>query len=234
MRKRWLLALAAAAGVLADWLEGAGRDVALDDVAHERREPLEQVVPAARLLGQQAECCIPETHPSIVELTCHYWNVDGRNRRAAAQYFTLDMSAMDCHSCGMTDVTTDSANLPSAGQFFEVGNYAPVPDEITEHNLPIEGAIPPEIDGWYLRNGPNPRFASSGLHHWFDGDGMVHALRVEEHHRRDREVRRGHRGRDVFLDLHRSPESALTGPVGPTAYLVAQSAQHRGQVGRYQ
>ena len=44
----------------------------------------------------------------------------------------------------MTDVTTDSANLPSAGQFFEVGNYAPVPDEITEHNLPIEGAIPPE------------------------------------------------------------------------------------------
>ena len=35
-----------------------------------------------------------------------------------------------------------------------MGNYAPVPDEITEHNLPIEGAIPPEIDGWYLRNGP--------------------------------------------------------------------------------
>lgn len=75
----------------------------------------------------------------------------------------------------MTDVTTDSANLPSAGQFFEVGNYAPVPDEITEHNLPIEGAIPPEIDGWYLRNGPNPR---KPVGHWFAGDGMIHGVRI--------------------------------------------------------
>ena len=75
----------------------------------------------------------------------------------------------------MTDVTTDSANLPSAGQFFEVGNYAPVPDEITEHNLPIEGAIPPEIDGWYLRNGPNPR---KPVGHWFAGDGMIHGVEV--------------------------------------------------------
>lgn len=76
----------------------------------------------------------------------------------------------------MTDVTSDSANLPSTGQFFELGNYAPVPDELTEFDLPVEGAIPPEIDGWYLRNGPNP---SKPVAHWFTGDGMIHGVRIE-------------------------------------------------------
>ncbi len=56
----------------------------------------------------------------------------------------------------MTDTTTDSANLPAEGQFFQRGNYAPVPDELTETHLIVEGAIPPDLDGWYLRNGPQP------------------------------------------------------------------------------
>ena len=76
----------------------------------------------------------------------------------------------------MTDVTADSTNLPTTGQFFEHGNYAPVPDELTEYDLPVEGAIPPEIDGWYLRNGPNPR---QPVAHWFAGDGMIHGVRIE-------------------------------------------------------
>jgi len=37
-----------------------------------------------------------------------------------------------------------------------VGNFAPVKDELTVTDLPVEGAIPPEINGRYLRNGPNP------------------------------------------------------------------------------
>ncbi len=76
----------------------------------------------------------------------------------------------------MTDTTTDSANLPAEGQFFQRGNYAPVPDELTETHLIVEGAIPPELDGWYLRNGPNPREANN---HWFTGDGMIHGVRIE-------------------------------------------------------
>jgi len=40
----------------------------------------------------------------------------------------------------------------------------------------VEGAIPPELDGWYLRNGPNPRQATG---HWFTGDGMIHGVRIE-------------------------------------------------------
>ena len=62
------------------------------------------------------------------------------------------------------------------------GSYAPIDDERRcEHEeLEILGELPRELNGSYLRNGPNPRFPSSGLHHWFDGDGMVHALRLED------------------------------------------------------
>jgi carotenoid cleavage dioxygenase len=41
----------------------------------------------------------------------------------------------------------------------------------------IEGAIPPELDGVYLRNTENPVMGSIGRYHPFDGDGMVHAIR---------------------------------------------------------
>lgn len=72
-------------------------------------------------------------------------------------------------------MTTASA-LPETGDFFRRGNYAPVADELTEYDLPVRGTIPPELDGWYLRNGPNPRAATG---HWFAGDGMIHGVRIE-------------------------------------------------------
>jgi carotenoid cleavage dioxygenase len=75
-----------------------------------------------------------------------------------------------------TQPSTDRGNLPAEGQFFRTGNYAPVADELTEFDLQVEGAIPPELDGWYLRNGPNPRQATA---HWFTGDGMIHGVRIE-------------------------------------------------------
>ena len=59
---------------------------------------------------------------------------------------------------------------------FRAGNYAPVHDELTEFDLPVEGSIPAELNGWYLRNGPNPR---TGGGHWCVGDGMVHGIRLE-------------------------------------------------------
>ena len=74
----------------------------------------------------------------------------------------------------MTD--TEQRDLPGGGDFFRVGNYAPVADELTEFDLPVVGAIPPELQGWYLRNGPNPRGETG---HWFTGDGMIHGVRIE-------------------------------------------------------
>lgn len=72
--------------------------------------------------------------------------------------------------------TSDQSTLFGTGAFHLRGNYAPVADELTEYDLPVYGAIPPEIDGWYLRNGPNPRQATA---HWFTGDGMIHGVRIE-------------------------------------------------------
>ncbi|MGW5719231.1 carotenoid oxygenase family protein [Amycolatopsis sp. NPDC003865] len=60
--------------------------------------------------------------------------------------------------------------------FHLTGAYAPVHDELTTFDLPVTGALPPELTGWYLRNGPNPRGDSK---HWFTGDGMVHGVRLE-------------------------------------------------------
>jgi carotenoid cleavage dioxygenase-like enzyme len=73
----------------------------------------------------------------------------------------------------MTDTTS---TLFGTGEFFQRDNYAPVTDELTEVDLPVDGAIPAELDGWYLRNGPNPRQATA---HWFTGDGMIHGVRIE-------------------------------------------------------
>jgi carotenoid cleavage dioxygenase-like enzyme len=58
------------------------------------------------------------------------------------------------------------------------GNYAPVMEEVTEFDLPIEGSIPPELCGLYARNGANPRQGHAG--HWFLGDGMVHGVSMKE------------------------------------------------------
>ena len=76
----------------------------------------------------------------------------------------------------MTAPLQTTSTLFGTGEFFQRGNYAPVADELTEFDLPVEGAIPAELDGWYLRNGPNPRQATA---HWFTGDGMIHGVRLE-------------------------------------------------------
>ncbi|SIR99086.1 carotenoid oxygenase family protein [Williamsia sterculiae] len=64
----------------------------------------------------------------------------------------------------------------SQNEFYLQGNYAPVSDERAAFDLPVSGDIPPELDGHYLRNGPNPRRPED---HWFAGDGMVHGVHLE-------------------------------------------------------
>ena len=59
-------------------------------------------------------------------------------------------------------------------------NFAPV-DELppTECEI-IEGSLPPCLDGAYIRNGPNPQFFPKGPYHLFDGDGMLHSIRISQ------------------------------------------------------
>jgi carotenoid cleavage dioxygenase-like enzyme len=75
----------------------------------------------------------------------------------------------------------DLATALETGQNpYLVGPYAPVVDEVTLSDLEVVGEIPGDLDGVYVRNGPNPQFEPRGRYHWFDGDGMVHAVRFAE------------------------------------------------------
>jgi len=60
------------------------------------------------------------------------------------------------------------------------GIYAPTGHETTAEELPVEGEIPRDLFGAYVRNGPNSVFEPSNLYHWFDGDGVVHAVHFRD------------------------------------------------------
>jgi carotenoid cleavage oxygenase len=60
------------------------------------------------------------------------------------------------------------------------GNFAPVSEESTIASLSVTGEVPVELDGRYLRNGPNPITADPATYHWFLGSGMVHGVRLRD------------------------------------------------------
>ena len=59
------------------------------------------------------------------------------------------------------------------------GNFAPVDEELVVQDLPVEGAIPAQLNGSLFRDGPNPIAPGPG-HHWFLGDGMVHSITIRD------------------------------------------------------
>jgi carotenoid cleavage dioxygenase-like enzyme len=68
-------------------------------------------------------------------------------------------------------------NQPVEKPFYLVENFAPVFEEKTVDTLEVIGAIPPALNGRFLRNGPNPQTGWSD--HWFLGNGMIHGIELE-------------------------------------------------------
>ena len=63
---------------------------------------------------------------------------------------------------------------------FLKGNFAPVLEELDLVDLAIEGKVPQDLLGVYMRNGPNPAFFPFSYTYPFDGDGMLHAVYLKE------------------------------------------------------
>lgn len=59
------------------------------------------------------------------------------------------------------------------------GNNAPIDREDCYEDLPVIGAVPVDLNGLYVRNGPNARFTPDWRYHAYDGDGMLHAVRFD-------------------------------------------------------
>jgi carotenoid cleavage dioxygenase-like enzyme len=60
------------------------------------------------------------------------------------------------------------------------GVHTPMAEEFTLTDLSVVGSIPPQLDGRYIRIGPNPHGPANKGHHWFIGDGMVHGVRLKD------------------------------------------------------
>src|SRR5262249_54817825 len=57
------------------------------------------------------------------------------------------------------------------------GRFATVHREIDAGDLTVEGTLPAELTGAYVRNGPNPKFPPLGSYTYpMEGDGMLHGV----------------------------------------------------------
>ncbi|KAG8364802.1 hypothetical protein BUALT_Bualt18G0036600 [Buddleja alternifolia] len=95
------------------------------------------------------------------------WNII---QKAAAMALEAVESALTAHELNHPLPKTADPRVQIAG------NFSPVPEQPVKHKLPVTGKIPEAINGVYIRNGANPLFEPTAGHHFFDGDGMVHAV----------------------------------------------------------
>ena len=79
----------------------------------------------------------------------------------------------------MKILSEHTERIDTKGNPYLTGMHAPVGREIEALDLEVIGELPTDLNGIYLRNGPNQRHDPLGVHHWFDGDGMMHGAVIE-------------------------------------------------------
>ncbi|KAE8720007.1 9-cis-epoxycarotenoid dioxygenase NCED2 [Hibiscus syriacus] len=126
-------------------------------------------------LNSPSVICFPKqkTYPNYKEDVSHQqptkWNL---LQRAAAMALDMAESALLSRELQHPLPKTSDPRVQIAG------NFSPVPEQPVQRSLPVDGTIPSSINGVYLRNGANPLFEPVAGHHLFDGDGMVHAVSI--------------------------------------------------------
>jgi len=63
---------------------------------------------------------------------------------------------------------------------YRTGAWRPQTTEWTATDMHVEGEIPTDLNGVYLRNTENPLVPAMERYHPFDGDGMIHAISFRE------------------------------------------------------
>lgn len=80
-----------------------------------------------------------------------------------------------CYAIEAQAATRDTVAGGSGSTPFLEGAFAPVTEELTAFGLEVTGRVPRDLDGRYLRTGPNALGVEDPrAHHWMLGDGMVH------------------------------------------------------------
>jgi carotenoid cleavage dioxygenase len=74
----------------------------------------------------------------------------------------------------------DAATYNANSDYSKPG-FLPVRKEHNHVDIVVEGTIPPELNGAYLRNGTNTQFDDiNSRRHMFNGDGMLHQVQIND------------------------------------------------------
>ena len=67
----------------------------------------------------------------------------------------------------------------TSDDIFLKGINAPIFYETDLNNLKVTGEIPSDLEGIYLRNGPNPLFKPASYNYPLEGDGMLKSFYLD-------------------------------------------------------
>jgi len=75
---------------------------------------------------------------------------------------------------------TELKPIDPSTNVYQSGRFAPVDREVESSDLTVEGTVPTDLDGAFLRNGPNPKFTPLGSYTYpLEGDAMIHGVWLE-------------------------------------------------------